>query len=127
MGADSVTLATMREPTDVPDVPSASPAVLSAAADAGIDFEPGDIDRLHGYLRALYEANAVMNLTAVRDPADAWSRHVLDSLTLLPWIAGLRGRDHGFGDLRFGCDARGSRRLVRNLLRRYEPLICQIS
>ena len=81
----------MREPTDVPDVPPASPGVIDAAANAGIDFDPGDLERLHGYLRALYEANAVMNLTAVRDPADAWSRHVLDSLTLLPWIVGLQG------------------------------------
>ncbi|MCH2160756.1 MAG: 16S rRNA (guanine(527)-N(7))-methyltransferase RsmG [Phycisphaerales bacterium] len=79
----------MREPVEIPEVPPASPEILEAAAEAGLEFDPGDLDRLHGYLQALYEANAVMNLTGVRDPGEAWSRHVLDSLSLLPWISGL--------------------------------------
>jgi 16S rRNA (guanine527-N7)-methyltransferase len=60
---------------------------LSEADALGLAFDAGDLDRLRGYLRLLYDANQRMNLTAIRDPAEAWSRHVLDSLTLLPWVA----------------------------------------
>ena len=60
---------------------------LAEAEAMGLAFDSGDLDRLRGYLRLLYDANQRMNLTAIRDPAEAWSRHVLDSLTLLPWVA----------------------------------------
>ena len=64
----------------------------SAAAAAGIDFEPEDLVRIGRYLELLYDANARMNLTAIREPAEAWERHVLDSLTLLPWVLQLEER-----------------------------------
>ena len=59
---------------------------LSEAETLGLAFDPGDLERLERFLALLYEANARMNLTAIRDPADAWNRHILDSLTLLPWV-----------------------------------------
>ena len=65
---------------------------LAEAAEAGLQFDPGDLDRLRGFLNLLYEANARMNLTAIREPAEAWSRHVLDSLTLLPMVATAEAR-----------------------------------
>lgn len=71
---------------DVPEILPASPDVLAAAAEAGIAFDDGDLEKLHGYLVQLYETNARMNLTAVKDPVEAWTKHVLDSLTLLPWL-----------------------------------------
>ena len=63
---------------------------LSDAEALGLAFDPGDLDRLKRYLSLLYEANARMNLTAIRDPAEAWNRHVLDSLTLVPWVHAAR-------------------------------------
>lgn len=39
---------------------------------------------LRRFLECLLEANRSFNLTAITDPAEAWSKHVLDSLTLLP-------------------------------------------
>jgi 16S rRNA (guanine527-N7)-methyltransferase len=39
--------------------------------------------RLHAYLDLLLERNRTLNLTAVRDPAQAWDRLVIGSLTLL--------------------------------------------
>lgn len=42
---------------------------------------------LGDYLGRLLAMNEVMNLTAVRDPAEAWDRHLLDALTLLPLLA----------------------------------------
>lgn len=59
---------------------------ISDAEALGLAFDPGDLDRLQQFMSLLYEANARMNLTAIREPAEAWSRHVLDSLTLLPWV-----------------------------------------
>jgi 16S rRNA (guanine527-N7)-methyltransferase len=37
----------------------------------------------------LLKANDAVNLTAVTDAQDAWSKHILDSLTLLPMLADL--------------------------------------
>ena len=59
---------------------------LADAEQLGLAFDPGDLERLGRFLDLLYEANSRMNLTAIRDPAEAWSRHILDSLTLVPWL-----------------------------------------
>jgi 16S rRNA (guanine527-N7)-methyltransferase len=44
------------------------------------------VERLAAYLALLDRWNRVHNLTAVRDPAEMVSAHVLDSLALLPWV-----------------------------------------
>ena len=80
----------------------APPASFLALCDAyGLVFDDGDIERLGRYLALLYAANAVVNLTAVRDVEEAWTRHVFDSLTLMPLIveveAGGRVADVGSG------------------------------
>jgi 16S rRNA (guanine527-N7)-methyltransferase len=55
------------------------------------------IPRLVHYLRQLERWNQVHNLTAVREPAAMLDRHVLDSLTLLPWLSGGSVLDVGTG------------------------------
>ena len=40
--------------------------------------------QLRRFLERLLETNRSFNLTAITDPAEAWDKHVLDSLTLLP-------------------------------------------
>ncbi len=52
-----------------------------------IELDSGDQERLAAHLDALLEANERFNLTAVRDPAQAWVRHVADSLSLVPFVA----------------------------------------
>jgi len=47
---------------------------------------PGD------YLARLLAMNEQMNLTAIREPAEAWERHVLDALALVPLLAELGPR-----------------------------------
>jgi 16S rRNA (guanine527-N7)-methyltransferase len=37
--------------------------------------------------------NEQMNLTAIKEPDEAWERHILDALTLLPLLADLRAGD----------------------------------
>jgi 16S rRNA (guanine527-N7)-methyltransferase len=53
------------------------------------DLEAPTIDQpteaqLRRFLERLLETNRSFNLTAITDPAEAWDKHVLDSLTLLP-------------------------------------------
>jgi len=66
-----------------------SPEFLDAANALGIEFEPGDIERLGRYLAMLLAANREANLTSITDPGEAWRKHILDSLTLLPVLAEL--------------------------------------
>jgi len=49
------------------------------------------IDQFGRYLEYLLSTNEHCNLTAIRDPSEAWMRHVYDSLTLLPHLSDTRG------------------------------------
>ncbi len=62
---------------------------LQSAASLGIAFGPNDLDQLGVYLACLLKANAATNLTAIRDPDQAWERHILDALSLMPVLAEL--------------------------------------
>jgi 16S rRNA (guanine527-N7)-methyltransferase len=70
-------------------VPSPPTEFHAACEAANIALEPDDLQRLEHYLRLLYEANERMNLTGIRDPLEGWTRHIFDSLTLLPWLAAM--------------------------------------
>jgi 16S rRNA (guanine527-N7)-methyltransferase len=59
---------------------------------------PADaIPRLLDYLALLERWNATYNLTAIRDPADMVTRHLLDSLAILPYVQGDTLADLGTG------------------------------
>ncbi len=49
------------------------------------------------YLTLLHKWNQAYNLTAVRDMDSMVTRHILDSLAILPWISGTRVLDVGTG------------------------------
>lgn len=74
-------------PTPLPDPLPPAPGFADQAAALGIEFEAGDLERLGLYLALLLETNKQFNLTAITDPAEAWTRHILDSLTLIPLLA----------------------------------------
>jgi 16S rRNA (guanine527-N7)-methyltransferase len=58
---------------------------LSAgAAQLGLTPEPGEIDQLLAYLALLQRWNKVYNLSAVRDPAEMLTHHLLDCLAVVP-------------------------------------------
>jgi 16S rRNA (guanine527-N7)-methyltransferase len=71
---------------------------LSAGLDAlGIVASTQQREQLLQYLALLIKWNKAYNLTAVRDPAAMVSRHLLDSLALVPWLDGKYCIDVGTG------------------------------
>ena len=66
-------------------------------AELGLDQRLGDDQMLMQYVTELMNWNRVYNLTSVRKPADIVTRHVLDSLTVLPHLHGDRILDIGTG------------------------------
>jgi 16S rRNA (guanine527-N7)-methyltransferase len=60
------------------------PALEQAAGQLGLALNPGQVDQLLAYLALLQKWNKVYNLTAVRDPAQMLSHHLVDSLSALP-------------------------------------------
>lgn len=78
-----------RPPVKLPEVSPLvpPPEFLKAAAELGIEFEPGDVQRLGLYLALLLETSKSINLTGTTDPDQAWTRHILDSLTLMAPLA----------------------------------------
>lgn len=56
----------------------------------GVALPDGAIDRLAQYLRLLEKWNRVHNLTAIREPGQMVTLHVLDSLSVLPYLAQAR-------------------------------------
>ncbi len=62
-----------------------------------ISLEDDAQDRLIDYLELLVRWNKTYNLTAIRDPEEMISRHLIDSLTILPFLNGKRFIDVGTG------------------------------
>jgi 16S rRNA (guanine527-N7)-methyltransferase len=60
-------------------------------------LRPEQVTAMLGYIELLQRWNRAYNLTAVRDPRDMISRHLLDSLAVLPWIPAGRLLDAGAG------------------------------
>jgi 16S rRNA (guanine527-N7)-methyltransferase len=63
----------------------------------GVELGPEAQLRLLQHLELLEKWNRVHNLTALRDKAKAVSGHLLDSLSILPYLAGRRFLDVGSG------------------------------
>lgn len=61
------------------------------AAELGVDLSDAQCDRLLDYLALLAKWNAVYNLTAIRDPRQMLTQHLLDSLSIVPHIAAREG------------------------------------
>ena len=60
-------------------------------------LSPAQCTKLLGYVQLLVKWNQVYNLTAIRNPRDMITRHILDSLAVIPFIKGPRVLDVGTG------------------------------
>lgn len=63
----------------------------------GIALPAAAVPRLLAFIQLLQKWNQAFNLTAVRDPAQMVTRHLLDSLAVLPFLEGGRVVDVGSG------------------------------
>jgi 16S rRNA (guanine527-N7)-methyltransferase len=83
-------------------VSSVDRAALAAQLESGIrqlqlTLPDGGVNRLLNYLSLLHRWNRAYNLTAVREPAEMVTRHLLDSLAVVPFLEGKRFADVGTG------------------------------
>ena len=63
----------------------------------GLTLEPAQVAALATLLDELADWNTRVNLTAIKDPAEAVDKHLLDSLAVLPQLRGLAVADVGSG------------------------------
>jgi 16S rRNA (guanine527-N7)-methyltransferase len=62
-------------------------ATLQAGlSELGLPCDAARTQKLLDYLALLVRWNRTYNLTAVRDPAEMVTKHLLDSLTIAPWL-----------------------------------------
>lgn len=61
-------------------------ALLDGAQKLGFNLTAAQIEQLLAYLALLIKWNKAYNLTAVRNPEEMVSRHLLDSLSVLPFV-----------------------------------------
>ena len=68
-------------------------ALKSGAAALGLSLTETQFEQLQGYLTLIQKWNKVYNLTAVRDPQEMLTHHLLDSLTAVaPLLRHTQGR-----------------------------------
>ncbi len=63
----------------------------------GLTLDEGQVSQLLQYLDLLQKWNRAYNLTAIRDPLQMVTLHLLDSLSIVPFIQGERIIDVGTG------------------------------
>ncbi|RDS81745.1 16S rRNA (guanine(527)-N(7))-methyltransferase RsmG [Dyella monticola] len=63
----------------------------------GLTLPADAVPRLLDYLALLERWNGAYNLTAIRDPLEMVTRHLLDSLAILPYVQGQTLADLGTG------------------------------
>lgn len=91
--------------------------VQAAASALGLALDESMLDRLMAYLQLLQRWNQVYNLTALRDPAQMLSHHLVDCLAVLPalrrWAAA--GDAAVSAEARAGAGKAASKRALRLL------------
>ena len=93
-GVGSVTVAGLAMTQGArPSIPLPTPEPLAPpgdfiarAAELGVGLDAERAAKIGDYLARLIATNALMNLTAITDPEEAWSRHALDALSIAPEI-----------------------------------------
>jgi 16S rRNA (guanine527-N7)-methyltransferase len=63
----------------------------------GLNIPSATVGRLLQYLDLIRKWNRVYNLTAIKDPGEMLSHHIIDSLSIIPYIRGENILDIGSG------------------------------
>lgn len=71
--------------------------LASGVTQMGLDVSRETQDKLLAYMELLQKWNKVYNLTAVRDPKEMVALHLLDSLSVLPYVDARNMLDVGSG------------------------------
>ena len=71
--------------------------LASGAAELGVEVDEAQQHAMLAYLALLKRWNKVYNLTAVKGDANILNRHLLDSLSVVPYLHGKRVIDIGTG------------------------------
>jgi 16S rRNA (guanine527-N7)-methyltransferase len=71
--------------------------LASGARELGMELDPRRAETLLKLVDELEQGNAQFNLTAIRDRVGMLQKHVLDSLSLQPYLRGVRLADVGTG------------------------------
>lgn len=71
--------------------------LVAGARELGLALDEAQVERLLTLVALVGEWNAKFNLTAIREPVDMVRKHLLDSLTVQPWIRGPFVVDVGTG------------------------------
>ena len=77
-------------------------ALVQGLEELGEDPAAHPCDLYLRYVEELIRWNKAYNLTAIREPARILSHHILDSLSILPYLQGERCLDAGTGHMIFG-------------------------
>jgi len=71
--------------------------LLDGARALGLELDEAQVAKLTAHLDLLDEWGERMNLTAIRERSQQVTKHLLDSLTVVPWLRGQRIADVGSG------------------------------
>jgi 16S rRNA (guanine527-N7)-methyltransferase len=64
-----------------------APLLADGVRELGLDLSDAQLGKLLDYVALLSKWNAVYNLTAIRDPRQMLTQHILDSLSIVPHLA----------------------------------------
>jgi len=82
----------------MPAFPAEAAGLLAAGAEElGVPLDTSQLERLLALGALLLEWNTRFNLTAIREPLEVVRKHLLDSLSVLPHLKGVRIADVGSG------------------------------
>jgi 16S rRNA (guanine527-N7)-methyltransferase len=110
-------------PSTSPNVPERLPDPMTLrhdAADMGVELSDDQARKIIEFGKLLLHWNRAFNLISRKDQDRLYHRHLLDSLSLVPWMAGTRIMDLGTGaglpgiPLAIACPHRGFTLVDRN-------------
>ncbi len=90
-------VATAMSDRRTPDSDRLQQRLVAGLAALQLDLPASAIERLLDYVDLLTRWNATYNLSAVRDPLEMVTRHLLDSLAIVPHVSGASLADLGSG------------------------------